>query len=83
MLNRKSLRLMAPFTYNFEIGVIEGEGGVLNHHKTEFLKELFLFKHNFTRIRFDVSWFKFLNHDNKMMRLVKMCVQLKLTIIDI
>lgn len=50
---------------------------------TEFLKELFLFKHNFTRIRFDVSWFKFLNHDNKMIRLVKMCVQLKLTIIDI
>lgn len=39
---------------------------------TEFLKELFLFKHNFTRIRFDVSWFKFLNHDNKMIRLVKM-----------
>lgn len=56
---------------------------MLNHHKTEFLKELFLFKHNFTRIRFDVSWFKFLNHDNKMIRLVKMCVQLKLTIIDI
>lgn len=62
-------------------------GGVLNHHMytevTEFLKELFLFKHNFTRIRVDVSWFKFLNHDNKMIRLVKMCVQLKLTIIDI
>lgn len=56
---------------------------MLNHQKCKFLKELFLFKHNFTRIGFDVSWFKFLNHDNKMIRLVKMCVQLKLTIIDI
>lgn len=67
--------------------LIRGKGGAQSPQVytevTEFLKELFLFKHNFTRIRFDVSWFKFLNHDNKMIRLVKMCVQLKLTIIDI
>lgn len=67
--------------------LIRGKGGAQSPQVytevTEFLKELFLFKRNFTRIRVDVSWFKFLNHDNKMIRLVKMCVQLKLTIIDI
>lgn len=66
--------------------LLRGKGGAQSPQVytevTEFLKELFLFKHNFTRIRFDVSWFKFLNHD-KIIRLVKMCVQLKLTILDI